>query len=255
MPLILLISFLLGAACGSFLITAVFRLHENRSLRGRSKCDDCGTALKFRDLIPILSFFFLRGTCGNCKKKISFLHPLVECIVGLLFVFVAYMRIANGGVHVPAFIMRDWYIVFMLAFIFIYDALFMEVEDRLVVPAIATIFLVSGVFQWQTWTSMALGALVGGGFFLIQYVVSRGKWVGAGDILIGIFLGAVLGIPLAIVGLFVSYIIGAAVSAVFLFLKKNKAGDKVPMGVYLSLGIFLTMFWGEDMLRRYTSFL
>ncbi len=102
---------------------------------------------------------------------------------------------------------------------------------------------------------MALGALVAGGFFLIQYVVSRGKWVGAGDILIGLFLGAVLGMPLAMVGLFISYIIGAAVSLIFLFLKRNKAGDKVPMGVYLSLGIFFTMFWGEDVLRWYVSFL
>ncbi len=165
MAMILLISFLLGAACGSFLITAVFRLKEHRSLRGRSKCNDCGTTIKFRDLIPILSFFSLGRKCRNCKKKFSFLHPLVELITGLLFAFVAYMGMDEGA-HVPAFIIRDWYIVFMLAFIFIYDALFMEVEDRLVVPAIATIFWFPACFIGRRGPAWRLGRLWQEAFFL-----------------------------------------------------------------------------------------
>lgn len=255
MSLIFLIAFIFGVSCGSFLITAVFRLRGNQSLWGRSKCDHCNKTLGIKELIPILGFFTAQRKCKNCKNKISFLYPLVELAFGMLFVFVAYMRIKYGGASVPSFIVRDWYIVWMLGFIFLFDLLFLEVEDKLVVPAVFTVFIISGVFHWQTWTSMTLGALVGGGFFLIQYLASRGSWVGVGDILVGFFMGVILGFPLTIVGLLISYLIGGAMSSVFLILKKNKPGDKVPMGVYLSLGIFLTMFWGEHLFGWYMSFL
>lgn len=258
----LAISFLLGISCGSFLITAVFRLYKKKKLRGRSVCDHCGEKLRVRELIPIVSFFIRKGTCASCKERISSLYPLVELCTGALFAFIAYMHLTRGGEHAPSFMVRDWYIAWVLLFIFLYDALYMEVEDRIVIPAIVTVFVISGVFDWQTWTTMVWGALVGGGFFLIQYALSKGRWIGGGDILIGIFMGVVLGFPKVLAALFISYVLGALIVCAVVAWAVVKAAfsrerlserisEKVPLGVYLSVGTFISLFWGEQFIHWY----
>lgn len=245
----------MGAALGSFLNVVVRRFHKKQSIRGRSKCNSCNEELKVRDLIPVISYLWLRGKCRNCNNSFSVQYALVELILGALFVWIAYMHVMSGDPAGPSYIVRDWYIVWVLGFIFLYDLLFMKVDDRIVIPGIITVFLISGMMQWQSWSSMLLGAAVGGGFFLVQYVVSRGRWVGSGDIVIGVFMGVVLGWPLVMVGLLLAYVIGAIVSVGLLSTGKKTRTDKMPFGVYLAFGTFLAMFWGGKLMSWYIGFL
>ncbi|MCR4313428.1 MAG: prepilin peptidase, partial [Candidatus Roizmanbacteria bacterium] len=82
-----LVIFIFGASIGSFLNVLIDRLPKNESINGRSHCDYCGKKIAWYDLIPVFSFFILRGKTRCCGKKLSFQYPIVETITGLAFVW------------------------------------------------------------------------------------------------------------------------------------------------------------------------
>ncbi|MEI6484378.1 MAG: prepilin peptidase, partial [Betaproteobacteria bacterium] len=55
-----------------------------------SHCTSCRTPLRARDLVPVLSFVFLKGRCAHCQAKVSWRYPLVESAVALLWAFCAW---------------------------------------------------------------------------------------------------------------------------------------------------------------------
>ncbi|MDE2182809.1 MAG: prepilin peptidase [Alphaproteobacteria bacterium] len=62
---------------GSFLGVVVVRQCEGVIL-GRSRCDACGHALDWRDLVPLVSWLALRGRCRHCGARVGAFHPLIE---------------------------------------------------------------------------------------------------------------------------------------------------------------------------------
>ena len=78
---------LLGLAIGSFLNVCIDRLPEGRSLiRPRCPhCPACRTRLAEHDLVPVVSYLFLRVRCRYCSALIPLRVPLVEAGSGLLF--------------------------------------------------------------------------------------------------------------------------------------------------------------------------
>ena len=78
--------FLFGACVGSFLNVLVWRLPTGQSVvTPPSRCPMCGHKLSWRENLPILGWFLLRGRCKACKVPISFQYPAVEFLVALLF--------------------------------------------------------------------------------------------------------------------------------------------------------------------------
>jgi len=98
---------------------------------------------------------------------------------------------------------------------------------------------------------MLIGAAIGGGFFLAQFILSRGKWIGGGDIRLGVFMGVILGWQLTLVALFLAYIVGAIISVGLIAAKKKTLASKVPFGTYLTVTTFVSMFWGSQILNWY----
>src|SRR5262245_66575948 len=79
--------FLFGLIIGSFLNVVIYRLPLRESIvTPRSRCTSCGSAVKWYDNIPVLSYLVLRGRCRNCRAGISFVYPMVELLVGVLCV-------------------------------------------------------------------------------------------------------------------------------------------------------------------------
>src|SRR3970040_2906500 len=79
--------FLVGLALGSFANVVIYRMDKLRPiLTIPSHCPRCRHRLAWYDLIPLLSFFALRGRCRYCRKQISWQYPLVELALGLLAV-------------------------------------------------------------------------------------------------------------------------------------------------------------------------
>ena len=83
--------FALGAVAGSVINVLTYRIEHKKSLmKGDIICDDCGTTLKAREIIPIISFIALKGECPYCKAKIPAREIVGEIICGLMFVVLFY---------------------------------------------------------------------------------------------------------------------------------------------------------------------
>lgn len=243
--LIFILSFLLGLALGSFANAVIYRLRVRMSpFKGRSLCPKCKQTLKALDLVPVLSYVFLRGRCRYCGKKISLQYPVVELSMALLSLA---MTLRFGlGVHAAFGVVLSWF----LLVIFVYDLKYQLILDRVSVPAMV-FALIGSLAIHRSFTSILLGGILGGGFFLIQYVLSKGRWIGGGDIRLGLVLGLAFGWPLTIVCLILAYFSGAVVSVLLVIRRRRSWSSLVPFGTFLSFAGVVTFLYGNELLFWY----
>ncbi|MFA6322925.1 MAG: prepilin peptidase [Candidatus Buchananbacteria bacterium] len=243
------IIFLFGLAIGSFLNVIVYRLNIKKSfLSGRSFCPYCKKIIAWFDNIPLLSFILLAGNCRQCKKKISWQYPLVELVTGLVF-WLIYLRFGLTGQTLVYFIFCG-----ILEVIFIYDLKYYLILDTISLPAIL-LALILNLLLGQNILNLLLGGLLGGGFFAFQYYVSRGRWVGDGDIRLGALMGVMLGWPYLLVALLVAYVVGAIYGLVAIGLKKKAMKSEVPFGPFLTFSTLVAMLYGQLILNWYLNLL
>ena len=89
-----------------------------------------------------------------------------------------------------------------------------------------------------------LGAVALFFFFGFQILVSRGKWLGMGDLKLSIPLGILIGWPQVLVFLIISYVLGGLVSILLLFGKKKKLNEAIPFGPVMIIAAIITIFFG-----------
>lgn len=253
--------FLLGLAVGSFINALVFRTHAGIPVtKGKSKCMSCEMVIKSHDLVPIFSYFLLRGRCRGCKTAISWQYPMVELVSGALFLLM-FLRYYFGW-FVPTevvsetmilYLVRDTVFAIFLLIIFVYDLRYQLILDRFTIPAIIFAFVINVILGYSL-VSLLAGAFIVGGFFAMQYLVSKGKWIGGGDMRMGFLMGAMLGLLYGFAALVISYVLGAIVGIVLILSNKAKLHTKVPLGVFLALGTLLTLIFGEVIVEWYMSF-
>ncbi len=261
MLLIYFIALLFGFCCGSFLNCVIYRLEKKKSfIRGRSFCPKCKHILAWYDLIPIFSFLVLQGKCRYCKKKISIQYPLVELATGLLF-----LLIFNGSPMLTTYgfqIFKLFYLLVitcLLEIIFIYDLKHYIIPDKAVYSAIllSLLFVIfnSYVTNYKSIINPLVAGLFAGVFFFLIWLVSRGKWMGFGDVKLAFLMGIFLGFPDILTAVFFASFIGSIVGLILIALKKKKMKSEVPFGPFLVLGTFIGLFWGEKIIHWYLSFL
>lgn len=245
--LFLLTIFLLGTILGSFLNALIWRTRVEKSIiTGRSACPSCNSQLRVFELIPIFSFLLQRGRCRHCLEHISWQYPLVELSTGLLFVM-SYTVFQPDMIAV----LFAWFLVFVLTFIFVYDLQYQLILDRISLPAIAIAFVYHSIRTPGDWWIYLLGIAIGGGFFLLQFVLSKGTWIGGGDIRLGALMGAILGWQLVLVALMLAYVVGAIVSVLLVAMKKKTMASTTPFGTYLAGATLVVLFWGSSILDWY----
>jgi prepilin signal peptidase PulO-like enzyme (type II secretory pathway) len=103
--------------------------------------------------------------------------------------------------------------------------------------------------------SLAIGMLIGWGFFMAQILLSKGKWVGGGDAWLGLLMGAILGWPMVVVALFLAYISGALVGSVLLLLRRARMQSQLPFGTFLSAATIVALLVGDRILNWYLTLL
>lgn len=249
-----LIIFFLGLALGSFLNSWIWRAHENfKIVNGRSMCPACRRQLTWYENIPVLSYLFLWGRCRTCKIPIPQHFTFVELGTALIFVLVAWKNL-NNDIVVPALFLRDFTFTSLLIVIFIYDYLYQEILPQVIwFGAVAGLFF--NIFLGHSLISMLIGLLIAGGFFFLQYVVSNGKWIGGGDVRMGVMMGIWLGWPMVLIALFIAYIVGAACGLGLMAYGKKHLSSAIPFGTYLAMGTFVAMLWGNQIIGWYMSML
>lgn len=239
------IAALFGLGIGSFLNVVVLRLKKSETLLGRSHCPKCQHQLPWHELIPVLSYLMLRGQCSRCSKKISFQYPLVELITASMFVMLS-IWFWNEPLQLGIYTV---YTTILLT-IFIYDLKYYLILDIFTIPGIVLAFI-GGLLLDISVLNLFIGMAVGGGLFLVQYVISRGKWIGGGDIRLGVLMGLMLGWPTILVGLFVAYVIGALVAVGLMLGGKKNMKDALPFGTFLSAATVFSFIFGHDIIHWY----
>ena len=242
----------LGLAVGSFINAAVYRLRiqEFKSIfTGRSFCPRCKKHLRARDLIPLASFLLLRGKCHFCTKKISSHYFFVE-----LATAVAFLLVAMFGECATGAILWNLFFASVLIFLASFDAQFGEIPDEVSLPAIVLALLGSAFAFTLAPSSAIVGALVGGGFFAALVVISNGKWMGGGDIRLGLLLGALVGWRGCAVALFIAALTGSIVGITQILRKKRKAKSAMPFAPFLAVGGIMAMLFAEEVWSWYLGF-
>lgn len=254
-----IVIFIFGLIVGSFLNCVIYRLETNDSfVRGRSFCPNCKHTLALQDLIPVLSFLFLRGRCRYCKNPISWQYPLVEVSTALVFLLISlthppYINLSSG---VFLLIISGFLII-----IFVYDLKHYIIPDKIIYPAIIAsgiwyvvyglIFNHFPVYEMLYTIYSAIGAAF---FFLMIVLISRGKWMGVGDIKLAFLMGILLGWPNILVALFLAFFIGAIIGLGLIVAGKKTIKSEVPFGPFLVIGTFLAMFFGKEIVNWYLTF-
>ncbi len=251
---------LIGVAIGSFVNAVVFRTSEGEGLGGRSKCRSCLKPIAAKDLIPVVSFFLLKRRCRKCKAVIEWQYPVVELAMGILFgllfaraaYFIGFPSFVDSSEWLALFV-RDAIMVTFLVIIFIYDLRASVILDRFSIPAMI-LALVLNVGLGADPADLLLGGIILGAFFGFQYVISKGKWIGGGDIRMGLVMGFLLGVNLGIVALFSAYVLGAIVGIGLILFGRKTLKSHVPFGTFLATGTLIAMIWGQDILNWYLGF-
>ena len=259
--------FVLGSVMGSFVGAMTWRMKTNRDwVRGRSECERCHHKLAVIDLIPIFSYLTLGGRCRYCHKKISRSALVLELAGGsaflastMLFPSMVYQEwldpLASFQLLTPmlSLAMGLWLVclVVMMA-LFVYDLRWRLLPNKLVFPLIVISLLLSAVMNLglahvslMDWLiTLGLGMLPITGVYGILYLLSRGRWIGLGDVKLGIAIGLLIPWWGGVLVLFLSNLLASLASVPGLLKRRINGASEIPFGPFLLVATYLVFLLG-----------
>ncbi|MEY4722717.1 MAG: hypothetical protein RLZZ324_230 [Candidatus Parcubacteria bacterium] len=270
-PLVTAFIFVFGAIVGSFLNAVLWRLHSGESIaHGRSHCPACMHVLGVADLIPVASWLLLGGKCRYCRKEIGVGYLVIELVTGALFVLAAQVAFGAGepgGIaligsasdgalsgRAIAALLLHWYFLAIMVVVFTFDLRHMLILRSVTMPA-TLVALAANLALGRSPMDLAIGVAVGAGIFWVQYALSKGRWIGGGDIHLGALMGAMLGWKLALAAVFMAYMVGAAYGIAVLLMRKKEWKSEIPFGTFLSVSTGLMLLYGERIVTWYFGLL
>ena len=241
--LYLIIFFVLGLLMGSFFTVVGSRLpNGEKFLTGRSHCDKCKHELSFLDMIPIISFIFLRGRCRYCKAKIDDLSTYMEFFTGILFALAYYVF----GISYELFIALG--IISMLIIISVSDISYLIIPDEILIFFTGYFLIIYALKDGVLWalTHLVTGMLL----FVIMYLIMllgnimfKKETLGGGDDKMMFVFGIVLHPILGLLTIFIGSLLALPVSIIML-LKNNQR--LVPFGPFLLISFAFIFFTKID---------
>lgn len=242
--------------------------HEISKLKGssiakdRSVCLHCGHQLAWYDLVPVLSWVFLRGKCRYCRKPIGATEPIAELAVGAAFALSYFFWPAamNTPIEIAQFVL--WLVAIVgFAILTIYDLKWFLLPNKVVFPLIglgaiySLLTLINQDFQPGAVLHIVGSCLVLSGFYYAIYVLSRGQWVGFGDVKLCLALALFLSNwHLAVSALFLANVLGTLVVIPLMLGGKLGRRSKIPFGPFLIAGWFGAGLFGAAILAWYIAF-
>ena len=254
--------FIVGLCLGSFVNAAIWRIkHKKDLLFGRSECTKCHYKLGILDLIPVVSWLSLGGRCRKCNTRISTQYPLVELATGALFVAsLAFWPFSFATVpHLILFCL--WLCACVtLVFLFVYDLKWLILPDKAVVIlcliglGMTIVYGIDAQSMIQFLQNLVFSLLILSGFYLLLYMYSKGKWIGFGDVKLGVGLALLLcNWQLALIALFLANLFGTLVFTPLMVMQKVKRTSHIPFGPFLIAGTIVAMLWGQSIVEWYNA--
>lgn len=283
--------FVFGLTMGSFLNVVADRYDQTRSffswrkVAGRSRCPHCGTTLRWYELVPILSFIFLRGRCRTCGSRISWQYPLAEILAGTATAGIVYKlaemfyvrQVFLSGGPMAWFIIAA--VIWLWIFYFFITLSFIDWRLKIIPNEINGLLAAAGMGLaiWQWWYGkwgLAEGTFLGGyaamlggrgevftnhlaagvaafAVFWIIAAVTKGRGMGMGDAKLAGALGLIFGWPDVLLIIILAFILGAAVGIYLLAQGRHGMDSQIPFGPFLVMAAATVFFWGEAILNAY----
>ena len=206
---------------------------------------ECGYQLKWYDLVPLFSYLFLRGRCRKCGARISIQYPIIEAANGILYVLI---------------FLRYGLTIETLLYCLLFSALLaLSVIDfrTFEIPVGFNIFililgLVRVATDYRNWLLYLIGLVSVSLFLFAIFAITKGRGIVGGDVKLMAATGLLLGWKLNLLGFVMGCILGSIIHIIRM--KVSKEGRTLAMGPYLSLGVVLTVFFGEYIISWYMSF-
>jgi leader peptidase (prepilin peptidase) / N-methyltransferase len=257
-----------GLLIGSFLNVVIYRLpkmlerqwaRECAELSGaeaqpaetfnlvtpRSRCQNCGHAIRWYENIPVLSFLVLTGKCSACKTPIGLRYPLVELTAGALFAFCVW----RWGVTWTAAVWCAYSAVLLALALIDWDTTLLP--DDMTLPLVWAGLLVSALgFTAVPLVSALWGAVAGYMALWLVYwafkLLTGKEGMGYGDFKLLAALGAWFGWQALIPIVLMASVIGAVIGIALKFTTGLREGGYVPFGPFLAGAGFTAMLFGPQ---------
>lgn len=238
----------LAAILGSFANMLCYRLPRGLdTVRRPSFCPHCQHTLAARDLIPILSFVLRRGTCRYCRRAIGPRYLLVE-------IFSVAAAVTMLFFYGPSWQALTGFLLLWIGMILcLIDIEFQLLPDQLTLGFAAYALLAAGI-QGQGASRLITAVCAAAFLFGMAWIagkILKQEAMGGGDVKWMFAMGAVLGFPKILVGGFLGFVLGALLAiGAMIFLKKGRR-DAIPFGPALIGGAWMAYFAGDIIWQWY----
>ncbi len=258
--LVSLLVFILGLVFGSFAGVLVYRIPKNKNFsKGRSYCDNCKQEIAWYDNIPLFSFILLKGKCRNCGTKINFNYPLIEFLMGTIFLaiylapnycstFLKFETICSYSQMLGFFYLPiTAFFSFILLTIFFIDLETFLIPDSLVYSGYLVLLIASFLTNRNLFEVFYAG-LIPALILLSINIITKGRGMGLGDVKLAVFVGGIFGIFKALEWLFVGFLTGGFVGIILILVKKARLKQEIPFGPFLVAAFFVVFFAGQKLM-------
>lgn len=237
---------ILGLLFGSFLNVCIYRIPKKESIVvGSSHCMNCNKKIKWYDLFPLFSYIFLLGKCRNCKTKISIRYPLIETLNCILY-FIIYLMYGLSLQTILYCAMASAFIVISMI-----DFDTKEIPNGLHIFLLCLSPLSFIINDMPFWHKL-IGFVAASGILLILAVFTNG--FGGGDIKLMAVCGLLIGYKNILLGLFIGIILGGIVGSLILIFKKQKEKrPEMAFGPYLCIGTLIAALYGNQIITWYLT--
>jgi leader peptidase (prepilin peptidase)/N-methyltransferase len=237
-PLATAMAAVFGAVWGSFCNVVIARVPRGESIvRPGSRCLSCGTPIRARDNVPLLSYLWLRGRCRTCRAGISPQYPLVEVLAALLAAGLWWRFVGSDpgqavGVRVGRFACGFAFVAVLLVLAII-DLRTRLLPDAITLPSIPIFYLAAFALHQAGWLERLIGAAAGYLVFRLiadfYYYVLKREGLGLGDGKLLAVVGAVLGWKALPAVVFAAAFVGAAISLPVALIGRARRGSRQPL--------------------------
>lgn len=240
-----------GLVFGSFLFNTSYRVYQQQSLWGRSRCPKCQTNISIPALIPVLGYIGIRGRCQNCHEKISIWYPAVEVFNAILLLLIF---IKTG---ISPDLIRYICLFEILFFIALFDFRSMQIHARSIILGLLLQTSWLFIIPQQERMASIMGLLIGAGLFhwvaFIYRAVRKRDGLGDGDAILLGLVGFIMGWQSLFFIVLWASVLGILGGLIIIKSNRQKIAAQIAFGPWISLATFL-VWWKPTIFRFNTVF-